>query len=91
MIALEPLKLCYAHFGCYDDAIERLHAVRAQTLLWYEIAQNEAKNGKTAEEIFRQLLVKDKTIDKMNTLEKSTFQREYSIILNTICGLMIAK
>jgi glyoxylase-like metal-dependent hydrolase (beta-lactamase superfamily II) len=91
MIALEPLKLCYAHFGCYDDAIEKLRAVRAQTLLWYEIAQNEVKNGKTAEEIFRLLLAKDKTIDKMNTLEKSTFQREYSIILNTISGLMIAK
>jgi glyoxylase-like metal-dependent hydrolase (beta-lactamase superfamily II) len=91
MIALEPLKLCYAHFGCYDDAIERLRAVREQTLLWYEIAQKEAKNGKTSDEIFRLLLARDKTIDKMNTLDKGTFQREYSITLNTISGLMIAK
>ena len=91
MIALQPVKLGYAHFGCYDNAVERLRAVRAQTLLWYEIAQAEAKNGKTAEEIFRLLLAKDKTIDKMNTLDKDTFRREYSIILNTINGLMTAK
>jgi glyoxylase-like metal-dependent hydrolase (beta-lactamase superfamily II) len=91
MIKLQPAKIGYAHFGCYDEAVQRLQAVRAQTLLWYEIAQTEVKNGKTAEEIFRLILRKDKTIDKMNMLDKNTYQREYSIILNTISGLMAAK
>jgi glyoxylase-like metal-dependent hydrolase (beta-lactamase superfamily II) len=91
MIALQPLKLGYAHFGCYDNAIARLQAVRVQTQLWYEIAQIGVKDGKTAEEIFRLILAKDKTIEKMNTLETATYQREYSITLNTINGLMTAK
>ena len=38
MAALQPLKIGYAHFGCYDGAVGRLKSLRAQTLRWYEIA-----------------------------------------------------
>ena len=91
MIALEPAKLGYAHFGCYDNAVARLQAVKAQTLLWYEIAQAGAKEGKTAEEIIELIGKKDKTIDKLNALDKSIFQRDRTLILNTVRGLMTAK
>jgi glyoxylase-like metal-dependent hydrolase (beta-lactamase superfamily II) len=91
MIALRPAKLGYAHFGCYDNAIARLQAVKAQTILWYEIAQVGAKEGKTPEEIIELIGEKDKTIDKLNALDKRIFQRDRTLILNTVRGLMTGK
>ena len=91
MIALKPDKLGYAHFGCYDNAVARLHEVKAQTLLWYELAQAGVKEGKTAEEIIELIGKKDKTVDKLNALDKSIFQRDRTLILNTVRGLMTAK
>ena len=91
MIALKPAKLGYAHFGCYDNAVAKLQAVKAQTILWYEIAQSGVKEGKTAEEIIELISKKDKTIDKLNALDKSIFQRDRTLILNTVRGLMTAK
>jgi glyoxylase-like metal-dependent hydrolase (beta-lactamase superfamily II) len=91
MISLQPVKIGYAHVGCYDNAVERLKAVRAQTLLWYEIAQAGAKEGKTAEDIVKTIMMKDKEIDKLNGLNKDTYRREYSMLVNSIRGLMTAK
>ncbi len=91
MIALQPLKLGYAHFGCYDDAVARLRAVRAQTLLWYQIAQTGAKDNRTPEEVFRLILAEDNHNAKLQAMEKSVYQREYPLILNTVRGLMTAQ
>ena len=91
MIALQPLKLGYAHFGCYDDAVSRLQAVRAQTLLWYQIAQTGAKDNRTPEEVFRLILAEDNHNAKLQAMEKSVYQREYPLILNTVRGLMTAQ
>ena len=91
MIALKPAKLGYAHFGCYDNAVAKLQAVKAQTILWYEIAQSGVKEGKTAEEIIELIGKKDKTIDKLNALDKIIFQRDHTLIINTVRGLMTAK
>ena len=91
MIALKPAKLGYAHFGCYDNAVAKLQAVKAQTILWYEIAQAGVKEGKTVEEIIELIGKKDKTIDKINALDRSIFQRDRTLIMNTVRGLMTAK
>lgn len=91
MIALQPKLLCYAHFGCYDHAIERLLEVKKQTLLWHEIAQKAVKDGKNLEETIEMIRAKDKTIDKINALDESIYQRDRTLILNTIRGLMTAK
>ena len=37
------------------------------------------------------LMAKDKTINKLNTLDNDTCQREYSMLVNSIRGLMTAK
>jgi len=91
MIALQPLKLGYAHFGCYDDAVARLQAVRAQTLLWYKIAQIGAKENRTPDDIFRLILKEDDHKDKLEAMGKGVYQREYPLILNTVRGLMTAQ
>ncbi len=90
MIALQPLKIGYGHFGCYDDAVARLQMVRAQTLLWYKIAQAGAKDHKTPEEIFNLILAADDHSEKLKAMDRSVYQREYPLILNTVRGLMTA-
>jgi glyoxylase-like metal-dependent hydrolase (beta-lactamase superfamily II) len=91
MIALQPDLLGYAHFGCYDNAVERLNEVKVQTLRWYDIAQKGAKAGKTAEDIIGIIGAKDSAIDKINALNPKSYQRDYKLILNSIRGLMTAK
>ncbi len=91
MLALHPVKLGYAHFGCYDDAVKRLDDIRKKVYLWYEIAQSAIKEGKTDEEIIRLIRAKDKTLDIFDKLDKDTYGREYLLLLNSVRGLMTAK
>ena len=91
IIALKPDKIGYSHFGCYGDAVKKLRAVRAQTVLWHEIVRAGAKNGQTAEDMFALLRTSDDTIDKIEKLDRSVYPRDYALILNTIRGLMAAE
>ncbi|MDD5288428.1 MAG: MBL fold metallo-hydrolase [Dehalococcoidales bacterium] len=91
MIALQPAKLGYAHAGCYDNAVTRLQAIRTQAILWHEIAQQGAKEGKTADEVIRLIKEKDKTIGLFDKLDKDTYRRESLLLNATIQGLMTAK
>jgi len=91
MIALQPRKIGYAHFGCYDNAVARLQAVRIQTLLWYKIAQTGVKENRTPEDVFRLILLEDDHKDKLEAMGKGVYQREYPLILNTVRDLMSAQ
>ena len=91
MIALQPLKIGYAHFGCYENAVARLRAVRAQTLRWYKIAQAGAKDNSTPDEILRLILNEENHSEKLKAMSPDVYQREYPLILNTVRGLMTAK
>jgi len=87
LIALEAQRLCYGHFGCYDDAPERLRFVREQLLTWYEIASSAAAEGKKPEEILALLRQKDPTLDYLNGLSRDEYSREHVLLINTIIGL----
>jgi glyoxylase-like metal-dependent hydrolase (beta-lactamase superfamily II) len=91
IIELKPDKIGYSHFGCYGDAVKKLLAVRAQTVLWHEIVRAGAKDGKTAEDMFGLLRTQDDTIEKIEKLDQSVYPRDYALILNTIRGLMAAE
>ncbi len=87
VMALQPDKIAYSHFGCYDNAPERLRAAKKQIILWRKIVQSGVKEGKTPNEIFKLLWAGDKTIAAFNSLDKSVYPRDYSLILNTIRGI----
>ncbi len=87
LIALEPGKLCYGHFGCYDNALERLKSIRQKLLAWYEIVNLAAKLGKSPEEILLILREKDKSLDYLNGLSREQYSREHLLIVNSIKGL----
>lgn len=87
LIALNPQCICYGHFGCFNKAVDLLKRARQQILDWYKIANAEKAQGKTAEHILEIIRSKDSELDYLNSLDKDTFDREYTLLLNSICGL----
>ncbi len=87
LIELEPRKLCYGHFGCYDNAIEKLRLIKQQILTWYQIINEAVKNGKNPEQILGLLKEKDNNLDYLNALSNDEYKREYVLLLNSIKGM----
>jgi glyoxylase-like metal-dependent hydrolase (beta-lactamase superfamily II) len=87
LIALNPKKLCYDHFGCYDNAVERLKAYRQKIIDWHKTVSTAAKAGKSPEEIFIFLRQEDKNLSYLDKLDKDEYAREFALIINTINGL----
>jgi glyoxylase-like metal-dependent hydrolase (beta-lactamase superfamily II) len=87
LIALNPKKLCYDHFGCYDNAVERLKAYRQEIIDWHKTVGTAAKAGKSPEEILIFLRQEDKNLSYLDKLDKDEYAREFALIINTIRGL----
>ena len=87
LIALKPQKLCYGHFGCYDNAPERLRFIRQKLLEWYEIVNSAAKEGKNSEDILAILREKDRSLDYLKSLNRDEYNREHVLLSNSIKGL----
>lgn len=87
LIALEPKTLCYGHFGCYGNAVNRLRLARSKLLAWHEIAGCATREGRSAEEILVLLREKDKELDYLDSLDKDAYRREHGLLINSITGL----
>ncbi len=87
LTALEPKTLCYGHFGCYGNAVERLQLARSKLLRWHEIVGSAARQSKTPEEIFGLLRQKDTDLDYLSSLDEHAFKREHDLLVNSIIGL----
>ena len=87
LIKLKPEKLCYSHFGCYKNGVERLKLYRKKVVEWYEIVNFAARKGKNLEEILKMLREKDKDLDYLDSLNGDVYSRELSLIFNSIRGL----
>lgn len=87
LIALEPQRLCYGHFGCYDNASERLKFIRQKLLEWHEIVNSAARAGKKPEDILLMLRGKDESLDYLNSLGRDEYSREQALLINSINGL----
>jgi glyoxylase-like metal-dependent hydrolase (beta-lactamase superfamily II) len=87
LIALKPRKLCYSHFGCYDNGLDRLLLYRKKLVNWYEVINSLTSIGKTPEEVLKVLREKDRDLDYLNQLERNVFSREISLLNNSIRGI----
>jgi glyoxylase-like metal-dependent hydrolase (beta-lactamase superfamily II) len=87
LIELNPVKVCYSHFGCYDNALERLVLHKKKICEWYEIITQAANIGSKPEEIFKMLREKDRELDYLDNLDSEVYSREHSLIINTIRGI----
>jgi glyoxylase-like metal-dependent hydrolase (beta-lactamase superfamily II) len=87
LIALQPQKLCYAHFGCYDNGVERLKASHEQLIAWYELVKSATEAGKSPQEILSLLREKDKNLVYLERVSGYKLDREKGQLINTILGL----
>jgi glyoxylase-like metal-dependent hydrolase (beta-lactamase superfamily II) len=87
LIKLRPQKLCYSHFGCYDNGLQRLELYRNKVVEWYEMVNSAVGEGKNIEEVFRMLREKDRELDYLDNLDREVYSRELSLIFNSIRGL----
>ncbi len=87
LIQLQPQKLCYGHFGCFDNAVERLKHYREKLLLWHKLVNNAARTGKTSEDIFTLLKKEDTDLDYLDIMSQGEYAREAGLLINSIVGL----
>ncbi|MDD5509870.1 MAG: MBL fold metallo-hydrolase [Dehalococcoidales bacterium] len=87
LTALKPQRICYGHFGCYDNAPERLTFIRKQILEWYRIISLEARAGRCPEDILATLREKDSSLDYLDGLERESYEVQYRLLINSINGL----
>lgn len=87
LIELKPERLCYGHFGCYDNGLERLQLYREKLLSWDEIVNSEAGSGKNPEAILSVLREKDRDLDYLEKLDKDEYAREFALLINSIHGI----
>ena len=87
LIALEPQRLCYGHFGCYDNGLERLKLYKEKLLAWYETVNSAARAGKNPEDILLLLREEDESLSYLDGLDRDEYNREFALLINTIKGL----
>jgi len=87
LTALKPQRICYGHFGCYDNAPERLTFIRKQILEWYRIISLEARAGRGLEDILSTLRKKDSSLDYLDGLGRESYEVQYRLLINSINGL----
>jgi len=87
LIRLQPKRICYGHFGCYDNGLARLKRYREKLLRWQEIVISAAREGKNYDEIFTILRENDPDLCYLDGLDKDQYESEYGFIGNSINGL----
>ena len=90
LIELKPVKLCYGHFGCYDNGLARLKQYRKKLLTWHKIVTDETGRGKNPEEILAVLREQDSDLSYLDKLGEDEYQRELVLLLNSIRGMSSA-
>jgi glyoxylase-like metal-dependent hydrolase (beta-lactamase superfamily II) len=90
LIGLKPIKLCYGHFGCYDNGLARLEQYRKKLLTWQQIVIDETGLGKSAEVILSVLRERDRDLSYLDKLGEDEYQREMVLLLNSIRGMASA-
>ena len=85
--ALGAQKICYAHFGCFENTPDRLERMRQKVLLWRDIVLNETRAGKSPEQIMSAIRARDRDLDYLGSLNHDDFEREKTFILRDIGGL----
>ena len=87
LIALEPQKLCYAHFGCYDNGLERLKRYKEQLSLWSGIIGSATDAGRSVAEIVQLLREKDGNLAYLDGLDRDEYAGEMALLGSHIQGL----
>jgi len=87
LIGLEPQKICYGHFGCYDSGLERLRHYREKLFLWQEVIRSETAKGTGIDDMLPLLKERDRDLDYLDLLNRDEYARELVLLNNSILGM----
>jgi glyoxylase-like metal-dependent hydrolase (beta-lactamase superfamily II) len=87
LAGLEPERICYAHFGCYDDGVSLLNVARERLLSWHSAVARAVEAEMHPEDILIALREQDSSLDYLSTLGPEEYQRERKMLVNSIIGL----
>jgi glyoxylase-like metal-dependent hydrolase (beta-lactamase superfamily II) len=82
LIALEPHRICYGHFGFACDAVEKLEAHRRQVLLWSRLVEEGTGEGLSLRDIYSRIRTEDPMA--MRAGEFTEDRRERSSLISLI-------
>jgi len=87
LIELSPDRICYGHFGCYDNGLARLKLYKEKLLLWYGVIKLEISRGTRPEAILTELKQKDGDLAYLDKLNENEYAREMVLLNNSIYGM----
>jgi len=87
LIELEPQKICYGHFGCYDNGIDRLRHYKEKLFLWQEIIRSAFAEGMVMDDILPLIKKRDRDLDYLDGLNSDEYARELVLLNNSILGM----
>ncbi len=91
LIALNPGRICYSHFGLRDNATRQLRAHREQLLLWQAIVADELPRhppGKAENPCLQRLLREDQRLLAFHRFPAAVRRREFGFLRNSLRGFI---
>ncbi len=91
LLALDPCKIAYSHFGLRDDAPALLQAHRDQLLRWQVVVADEAPRhpaGRKAAACLQRLLREDPGLQALARLPAAVQRRETGFLKNSLRGFL---
>jgi glyoxylase-like metal-dependent hydrolase (beta-lactamase superfamily II) len=91
LIACNPTKLCYGHYGIADDGVAKLKTTRGQLFNWKTIIEDEIKSSDAdnlVENCKKRLMTADRLLANFYHLPESAQKREAYFLRNSINGFI---
>ena len=91
LIACNPTRLCWGHYGMTDDGLDKLQKARRQFFLWKSIIEDEINRSNTEDPIencIERLLREDQLLANFQVLPETVKRREENFMRNSIKGFI---
>jgi glyoxylase-like metal-dependent hydrolase (beta-lactamase superfamily II) len=86
MLALNPEKIYYTHFGKFDDAIRQLNLFKIQLFVWGKIIAKHINDNSEWQDIFEEIVLHEQSLGKMHDLSTERSKCLFNFIRNNIIG-----
>ena len=86
LISLNPKRVCYGHFGCAHQALDKMRFYREQLILWGNIIADCMEEEASPQDIYNELHSKDAVLARIDKLPSDRRDRELFFINNSIAG-----
>ncbi len=88
LIRLAPASMCYGHFGCAPQPLDRLRTVKRQLILWSKIIAACVDEGLSIEDMYPRIRKEDEMMARLDGIPAERRDRELYFIANSIKGLV---